>query len=145
MSIFAKKTKVQPKPKTKLEIAKEIIFRMLFITLGALIAAFALEAFLLPNSIIDGGVIGISMMVSHVTKWNLGLIIFVLNLPFLFLALQKMGKMFVFNVLFGVTMLSIFVNLIHFHITDDNLLATVFGGMILGAGVGIILKKRRCA
>ena len=141
MTIFAKKPKVQPKPKTKLEIAKEIIFRMLFITLGALIAAFALEAFLLPNSIIDGGVIGISMMVSHITKWNLGLIIFILNLPFLFLALQKMGKMFVFNVLFGVTMLSIFVNLIHFHITDDNLLATVFGGMILGAGVGIILKN----
>lgn len=141
MTIFAKKPKVQPKPKTKLEIAKEIIFRMLFITLGALIAAFALEAFLLPNSIIDGGVIGISMMVSHITKWNLGLIIFILNLPFLFLALQKMGKMFVFNVLFGVTMLSIFVNLIHIHITDDNLLATVFGGMILGAGVGIILKN----
>lgn len=62
--------------KTKGEIAREYILKAIFITIGAFIVAVGLEMFLLPNKIIDGGVIGISMMVSYITKWNLGLLIF---------------------------------------------------------------------
>lgn len=142
MAIFAKKKKKTPAVKTKRQIISEYITRYLFITIGALIAAFSLECFLIPNDIIDGGVIGISMMVSYVTKWNLGLVIFVINLPFILLALQKMGKMFVINVFYGVAMLSVFVNVLSgFHITEAPLLATVFGGVVLGIGVGIILRN----
>ena len=57
--------------KTKGEIAREYILKAIFITIGAFIVAVGLEMFLLPNKIIDGGVIGISMMVSYKTKWNL--------------------------------------------------------------------------
>ena len=67
--------------KTKIEIAKEIAFRCLFLTIGAFIVAAGLELFLLPNNVIDGGVIGISMMLSYITEWNLGILIFVINLP----------------------------------------------------------------
>ncbi len=142
MGIFSKKKKRVPEVKTKKQIILEYLSKYLFITLGAMIAAFALECFLLPNDIIDGGVIGISMMISYITKWNLGLIIFVINLPFIYLAIQKMGKTFVFNVFYGVTMLSIFVNVLSgFHVTEAQLLATVFGGVILGVGVGIILRN----
>ncbi len=142
MGLFSRKKKRVQAVKTKRQIISEYITRYMFITIGALIAAFSLECFLLPNDIIDGGVIGISMMVSHVTKWNLGLVIFVINLPFILLALQKMGKMFVINVFYGVAMLSIFVNILSgFHITETPLLATVFGGVILGIGVGIILRN----
>ena len=142
MGIFNKKKKRVPEVKTKKQIILEYLSKYLFITLGAMIAAFALECFLLPNDIIDGGVIGISMMISYITKWNLGLIIFVINLPFIYLAIQKMGKTFVFNVFYGVTMLSIFVNVLSgFHVTEAQLLATVFGGVILGVGVGIILRN----
>lgn len=142
MGLFSRKKKRVQAVKTKRQIISEYITRYMFITIGALIASFSLECFLLPNDIIDGGVIGISMMVSHVTKWNLGLVIFVINLPFILLALQKMGKMFVINVFYGVAMLSIFVNILSgFHITETPLLATVFGGVILGIGVGIILRN----
>ncbi len=131
--------------KKQLSLAQKIKFyiaKFFFVTLGALIAAFALEGFLIPNDIIDGGIIGISMMVSYITKFNLGLIIVLFNLPFLFLAFKKMGKMFVFTVLFGVSMLGIFVNLIHnTQVTESDLLATVFGGIILGFGVGLILRN----
>lgn len=142
MGIFSKKKKRVPEVKTKKQVILEYLSKYLFITIGAMIAAFALECFLLPNDIIDGGVIGISMMISYITKWNLGLIIFVINLPFIYLAIQKMGKTFVFNVFYGVTMLSIFVNVLSgFHVTEAQLLATVFGGVILGVGVGIILRN----
>ena len=131
--------------KKQLSLAQKVKFyiaKFFFVTLGALIAAFALEGFLVPNDIIDGGIIGISMMVSYITKFNLGLIIVLFNLPFLFLAFKKMGKMFVVTVLYGVSMLGIFVNLIqNTQVTESDLLATVFGGIILGFGVGLILRN----
>lgn len=142
MGFFNKKKKRVPETKTTKQVIIEYLSRYFFLTLGALIAAFSLECFLLPNDIIDGGVIGISMMVSHITKWNLGLIIFVINSPFIYLAIQKMGKTFVLDVFYGVTMLSVFVNVLSgFHVTEAQLLATVFGGVILGIGVGIILRN----
>ena len=121
---------------------KLIVGKLFFVTIGALIAAFALEGFLIPNNIIDGGIIGISMMTSYITKLNLGAIIVLFNLPFLFLGYKKMGKMFVATVLYGVSMLGIFVNLIqNTQVTESDLLATVFGGIILGFGVGLILRN----
>jgi uncharacterized membrane-anchored protein YitT (DUF2179 family) len=81
-------------------------------------------------------------MVSYLSKANLGLILLIINTPFIFLALQKLGKLFVAQTLFAITMLGLGVNLFHHHIaTDDTLLATVFGGVVLGIGVGIVLKN----
>lgn len=118
-------------------IAKNLIF----LTIGAIITAFALESFLVPNNIIDGGVIGISMIVSHVTKWNLGLLILILNTPFIIMAFKKMGGKFVIQTAFANIILALFLNIFHhYKVTQDLLLATVFGGIILGLGVGIILK-----
>ena len=73
---FQKKNKPEVRVKTKGEQALDFLNKAFFWLLGAFIVAVALEMFLLPNKIIDGGVIGISMMVSYVTKWNLGLLIF---------------------------------------------------------------------
>ena len=124
------------------EMAMFLINKLLFLAFGAFIAAFALECFLVPNNIIDGGVVGISMILSYITKYNLGLLILILNIPFLCLAFTKMGKYFVFQTLYAVTMLAIGINIFQsYHITDDLLLATVFGGIILGTGVGIVLKN----
>ena len=124
------------------ERALFLINKLLFLAFGAFIAAFALECFLVPNNIIDGGVVGISMILSYMTKFNLGLLILILNIPFLCLAFTKMGKYFVFQTLYAVTMLALGINLFQpYHITNDQLLATVFGGIILGTGVGIVLKN----
>lgn len=114
---------------------------IIFLTAGAMITAFALESFLVPNNIIDGGVIGISMIASHITKWNLGLLILILNTPFIIMAFKKMGGKFVVQTAFANIILAVFLNIFHhYKVTHDLLLATVFGGIILGLGVGIILK-----
>ena len=98
--------------------------------------------FLLPNKIIDGGVIGISMMVSYLTKWNLGLLIFCINIPFILMALKNLGQKFVFQTFFATAMLAVATNVLHGkQATNDLLLATVFGGIILGFGVGLILRN----
>lgn len=117
---------------------------MFFLTLGPFIAAFALEVFLVPNNIIDGGIVGISIILSYLTKINLGLLIFVINIPFFFLAFNKIGKKFVIQTFYAIGMLSLAVNFLtvrHLPTTHDLLLATVFGGIALGTGVGLVLKN----
>lgn len=139
---FLKNKKLEVHKKTKNEILKEIIAKVIFLTLGAFIVAVGLEMFLVPNNIIDGGVIGISMMVSYITKLNLGMLIFVINIPFILMALQKLGKKFVIQTFFATAMLALATNVLHgIKATDDVLLATVFGGIILGFGVGLILRN----
>ena len=114
---------------------------LLFLTIGAIITAFALESFLVPNNIIDGGVIGISMIVSHITKLNLGLLILIINTPFIIMAFKKMGAKFVVQTVYANIILAVFLNLFHYYkVGGDLLLSTVFGGIILGFGVGVILK-----
>lgn len=121
---------------------RNIFIRLCFLTLGAFVAGFALEGFLIPNDMIDGGIVGISIMTSYLTKINLGLLIVCINFPFIFLALKKLGKLFVAQTLYAIAMLGVGVNVFKNHIaTDDILLATVFGGVVLGIGVGIVLRN----
>ena len=127
---------------------KELVFnflrKMFFLTLGPFIAAFALEVFLVPNNIIDGGIVGVSIILSYLTKINLGLLIFVINIPFFFLAFNKIGKKFVIQTFYAIGMLSLWVNVLTIHhlpTTHDLLLATVFGGIALGTGDGLVLKN----
>lgn len=129
--------------KTKRELILNFIRRAIFLIAGAFIVAVALEMFLLPNKIIDGGVIGISMMASYLTNWNLGLLIFCINLPFVLLAYKTIGKKFVINTFFAIALLSIATNIVSqfHHITEDLLLVTIFGGILLGIGVGLILRN----
>lgn len=114
-------------------------------TVGALIAAFGLEGFLIPNKIIDGGIMGIAIMTSYKTNFALGWCIFLLNLPFIFLALKKMGKLFVAFTFYAVIILSLGVSMMpewlsHRHVSDP-FLACIFGGLILGGGVGLVLRS----
>lgn len=116
---------------------------MFFLTLGPCIAAFALEVFLVPNNIIDGGIVGISIILSYLTKVNLGLLIFLINIPFFLLAFNKIGKKFVIQTFYAIGILSLAVNFLtthHLPVTHDLLLSTVFGGIALGTGVGLVLK-----
>ena len=126
---------------------KEFSINVLFNTIGAFLAAFALECFLVPNQIIDGEIVGISIMVSYITKLNLGIFLVVLNIPFLILALNEFGKKFIALAFYSVGMLALFVNLVSNNIpviTNDLLLSALFGGGILGMGVGIVLKNNAC-
>lgn len=129
---------------TKKEIFWAILRKMFFLTLGPFIAAFALEVFLVPNNIIDGGIVGISIILSYLTKLNLGLLIFVINIPFFLLAFSKIGKKFVIQTFYAIGMLSLFLNMFSMYnhpVSHDLLLSTVFGGIVLGTGVGLVLKN----
>ena len=140
MGLFNKKQEV--KQKSKKELAKEVIIQLVWLTIGAIIVAFALESFMFPHKIFDGGVIGVSMMLSYLTHTQLGLLIFLINLPFLVLAFSKLGVRIVLQTLYAVSVLSIFTNVFHWEIaTKDPLLAPIFGGIILGTGVGLVLKN----
>ncbi|GEK32786.1 YitT family protein [Kurthia sibirica] len=125
---------------------RKIIMRFIFITIGALIMACGLELVLIPNSLIDGGVTGIAMMVSHLTGMSLGLFLFLFNLPFLYLGYKQIGRSFAIYVAYGIAILSIATTFIPhgYAITNDTLLATVVGGIMLGLGVGIAIRAGGC-
>lgn len=115
-------------------------YSLLFI--GAVIAAVGLEIFLIPNQVIDGGIVGISIMLGYITDVPIGLFIFFLNVPFLTFGYKQIGKSFAVATFFSITVLSIMVSILHPipGLTHDLLLATVFGGLILGIGVGLIIR-----
>lgn len=118
------------------------IEKYVFLTIGAFLAAIALEIFLVPNNIIDGGITGISIMLSYLTKIPLGAYIFLLNLPFLLFGYRQIGKSFVLSTFYAVSVLSLSVTILEKlpPLTYDTLLASVFGGIILGIGVGLVIR-----
>lgn len=127
-------------------VSKKIILKLfkraVFLTLGALITAAGLELFLIPNKLVDGGIVGVSIMASYLTKWPLPWFIIGLNLPFLIMGYFHIGKTFAVSTLYALSFLSYFTTILHPVpvFTDDLLLATVFGGIVLGVGVGLILR-----
>ncbi|PLT30442.1 YitT family protein [Peribacillus deserti] len=131
--------KVQHK---KLTIGR-LISRVIIISIGALLMATGLEIFLIPNHVIDGGITGISIMLSHLTGFELGIFLFLLNLPFIYLGYKQIGKTFAFSSVYGIIALSVFATLFHPvpAFTEDILLATIFGGMALGVGVGLVIRN----
>ncbi|MGG7619129.1 YitT family protein [Robertmurraya sp. GLU-23] len=123
--------------------ALRIVQRGIFITIGALLMAVGLEIFLIPNQVIDGGVTGVSIMLSHITGIKLGVFLFLLNLPFVYLGYKQFGKTFAISTVYGIIMLSLFATFFHPvpAFTDDILLATIFGGIFLGIGVGLVIRN----
>jgi uncharacterized membrane-anchored protein YitT (DUF2179 family) len=111
--------------------------------MGAALAAAALDTFLIPNKIIDGGVVGISIMASYLTNIPLGVFVTLLNIPFIALGYKHIGKSFVAATCVSVLALSVFSEVFHGMplVTKDPVLAAIFGGMILGTGVGLIIRN----
>jgi uncharacterized membrane-anchored protein YitT (DUF2179 family) len=123
-----------------------IIGNCVFIQVGAVLAAFALVRFLVPNRMLDGGVVGIAIIVGYLSTLPLGVLVFIFNLPFLALSLKLIGARFLFLALYAVASFSVWVSLFEPAglITTDLFLATVFGGILLGAGVGLIIRNGGC-
>lgn len=119
-----------------------IVKRVFFILIGALLVAVGLKLFMVPNRVIDGGVVGIAMILSYLSKFPLGLFLFALNLPFFLFGYKQIGKTFALSTLFGVIVMSAGTLLLENadSATNDPLLAAVFGGIILGMGVGLVIR-----
>lgn len=118
------------------------IKKYVFLFTGSVLAAVGLEIFLVPNQIIDGGIVGISILLSHVTNIPLGAFLVVLNLPFLYIGYNQIGKTFAISTLFAVISLAGWVSFFRPipGLTNDLFLAAVFGGIIVGLGVGLIIR-----
>jgi uncharacterized membrane-anchored protein YitT (DUF2179 family) len=118
------------------------IKQFFLITIGAIIAAIGLELFLVPNNILDGGVIGLSIIAAELFNYKLSLFIVLFNIPFLLIGFRKMGWKFTVHTLYGVIVLSLCTAYLHHFdpVTDDLFLATIVGAVILGAGVGLVIR-----
>lgn len=111
------------------------------ILVGILAAGFGLEGFLLPNSFIDGGVTGISLLTAEVTKYPLPILIIVINIPFIILGYHQIGKQFAIKSVIAIIGLALAITFIRYPvITSDKLLISVFGGFFLGAGIGFAIR-----
>lgn len=124
----------------------DFCFSFIMITLGAVMAAIALKLILVPNSMIDGGMNGVSIILNTLFGGSLGLIIFIVNLPFLILGYKQLGKKFVLKAFYGMALFSILLEVLDKYtpLIDDTLLATVYGGILLGVGCGLIIKEGGC-
>lgn len=127
---------------SKLRSIRTAAGKVLLIILGASLSSVGLEIFLVPNNVIDGGVVGISIMASYLTHLPLGMFTFIFNLPFFILGYKQIGKTFLFSTVFAVLCLSLGVSILHPipGLTQDVFLAAVFGGIINGTGVGLIIR-----
>ncbi len=128
-------------------VNKENIISALQLTIGAVVAAFAVEEFLVPNHIFDGGVTGISMILEHYLKGiPLGLLIVILNLPFMIFGILKLGKKFIFKAIYSIIIFSVMTSVFggFANATGDVFLATIYGGVFLGAGVGLVFRGGGC-
>lgn len=111
------------------------------ISLGIGCAAFGLESFLIPNSFIDGGATGISLLINRLTGLPLYALILLINLPFVFMGYKIVNKQFAFKTALAISGLAICVATVHFpEVTHDKLLVAVFGGFFLGAGIGLSVR-----
>ncbi|HWQ79905.1 MAG TPA: YitT family protein [Anaerovoracaceae bacterium] len=120
-----------------------VLYKILAITFGAALASIGLEIFLIPNNIIDGGVVGISIMASYLSGFPMAVFLILLNLPFLYWGYRQIGKTFALSTLYAVFCLSVGVSVLHPvpGLTEEYILAALFGGVILGAGVGLIIRS----
>ncbi|SOC36528.1 YitT family protein [Ureibacillus acetophenoni] len=118
--------------------------RAIMVIIGGAIAAYGLESVLIPNSVSDGGVTGISIVGSQLFGIPLGILIGALNIPFIYLGYKQIGKSFAILSILGIASLSVGTSLMH-HVPTiihaDTLLVTVVGGIILGFGMGLALRN----
>ena len=124
----------------------QLLVEFLGIAAGAITAAFAIEEFLVPCTILDGGVVGIGIIVNYLTGWPLGLLTIVLNTPFLLVGSRKMGTMFIVKSVYAMAIFSLFLELFApmQNATSEYLLAVSFGGVILGIGAGVVIRFGGC-
>ncbi|MGR6065076.1 YitT family protein [Bacillus velezensis] len=131
------------KQKRKKFRAKSIV-RAIMVIIGGIIAAYGLETVLIPNSVSDGGVTGLSIVGSQLFHLPLGILIAVINIPFVWLGYKQIGKGFAFLSIIGIVSLAAGTSFFHHTpaiIEGDTLLITVVGGIILGLGMGLALRN----
>ena len=124
----------------------QILMTFFMLTIGCILGAYALETILIPNTILDGGITGVSIIISKLIHIPLSLLILVLNIPFVYVGYKNMGKGFLIRAVYSMILFSLSLSYFSYFesLTDSILLATVYGGALLGLGVGLVIHAGGC-
>ena len=115
---------------------------LLQIFVGAGMAVFAIKGFMIPNQFMDGGVTGISILLHEITHINISVFISLFNLPFIYLGYKRIGKTFAFQTSMAVILLTLGLLFINIQpVTTDKLLIAIFCGILIGTGVGLVIRS----
>ncbi len=122
------------------------IVTFILLMIGTIIASAALECFLIPNTILDGGITGISIIVHKIWNIPLWLLVLMINIPFVYIGYKNLGKDFLIRTIFSMACFSLFLSFFELvqPFTEEILLATIFGGALYGVGVGMIIHFGGC-
>jgi uncharacterized membrane-anchored protein YitT (DUF2179 family) len=114
---------------------------IIYTTSGVLSAVVALKGFMMPNHFIDGGVTGLSILAYEYTHINISIFLILFNIPFLYLAYQKVGPTFAVHSMIAIGLLALLMNLVNIPVvTTDKILIAVFGGLLIGLGIGLVIR-----
>jgi uncharacterized membrane-anchored protein YitT (DUF2179 family) len=130
--------------KVSRELLVSGIKRISGVALGAWIVALSLNYFIVPNRIVDGGVTGIAIIIHYVTNLPTGWMVLILNVPIFLMGLKKMGGRFLLLSVVGVVTVSIAMEITTGvkPVTENYLLAAIFGGLLSGIGMGLIFRSQ---
>jgi uncharacterized membrane-anchored protein YitT (DUF2179 family) len=117
------------------------IKNLLLIAAGTVLAVFAMKGFMIPNYFLDGGITGISILLHEIFHINISFLVIILNVLFIYLGYRRIGKTFAVQTTLAVALLSIGLVFIKINpITHDKLLIAIFGGVLMGVGVGLVIR-----
>src|SRR2546423_8783522 len=117
------------------------IGNLLLITAGVGLAVLAMKGFMIPNRFMDGGITGISILLHEILHINISLLIIILNIAFIYLGYHRIGKTFAVQTTIAVILLSVGLLFINIKpITSDKLLIAIFGGILIGSGIGLVIR-----
>ncbi|MGB3149228.1 MAG: YitT family protein [Maribacter sp.] len=121
---------------------KKQFSEFLQIILGVLLASLGLKVFLIPNGFLDGGVTGIAILLSELYGFNISIVLILVSLPFLVMSWLTLSRRITTKSILAIIALAIMVHFENFtSVTDDKLLISIFGGLFLGAGIGLTIKN----
>ncbi|QSZ27647.1 YitT family protein [Aceticella autotrophica] len=121
---------------------KKIIYDFVWITIGTLLLTLSLDLFLAPNRIAPGGISGLAIVLQHLFGWPVGAVILLINIPLFIISIKILGTGFGAKTLYSTMLLGVSVDVFSFlkPLTHDPMLAAVYGGIIMGLGLGIVFK-----
>ena len=120
---------------------REILMAYAQILIGSVIGAAAYPTFLIPNNIAPGGLTGVATILNYLAGWRVGITALVLNIPLFLIGYRTMGKVFAFRSLVATALFTILIDVLPLQpVSEDPLLGTLFGGVVLGIGLGLILR-----
>ena len=121
--------------------AAERFFSYIQILAGALIGGAAYPLFMTPNRIAPGGITGVATILNHLFRWPVGTVSLILNLPLFLISYRAMGRVFAFRSLVATVAFSLFIDILPLQpVTDAPLLGALYGGVLLGIGLGLIMR-----